>query len=423
MACFGTSVPHASCELPVYGDPADIGAVADADVGPALQRIFGSHGLRALFGRPDVVGARRLACGGLNHLFLVAHAGRLAKCTRPRSLCLSEAREAERLRRDVPSMAADAHLVFPLATFRCRGPQVGGMPQCEIIIFEHLEGCRSLGDILRMFERTHPMGALKCAAPCLQHRNGHVCEHVAPLRMLVVRQTLRLIKRFQALHGRRHGDFKAENVLLDRRGVPRLVDFLSPFCRSCDREEFIASTDSAHPIINEMRGAFGSLWHAESQRADALTPSLGCSVSQEEAFHNLQLMEALEQLCTVQQSQNIFGPVPSLLGQIGISTISLAPTPLRGGRVQPALPPFQEKTWPAAQEKNTKTEPHCAARQTTPSIFGPVPSILNNIGVATPSLSPTPMYGGHGQSLSFRETLALRSPGYAESPFGSLAAH
>uniref|UniRef100_A0A7S4UN51 Protein kinase domain-containing protein n=1 Tax=Alexandrium monilatum TaxID=311494 RepID=A0A7S4UN51_9DINO len=326
----GAGTCPASRELHVHGDPGQVGRVSDFEVGPALHRVFGSEGLRVLFGRADAAGARRLSCGGLNHLFLVAHAGRVVKCTRPRSACLSEAREAARLRRDAPALASDVHAVFPLAAFLCREPptqQRGAGPPCEVAVFEHLEGCRSLGDLLRMFERSHPVGALRTLAPCTQHRNGQACEHVAPLRSLVARQAARLNWRFQALHGRRHGDFKADNVLLDRRGVPRLADFLSPFCRSCDREEFLGSTDSAHPAVMEMRGAFGCAWQSEAPRADALARAPGCLVAPEEALRNARLLEALEQLSAARQSQSIFGPVPSLLSNIGMLVPGMAPAP------------------------------------------------------------------------------------------------
>lgn len=314
----------------MHGDPAEVGRVSDGEVGLVLQRIFGREGLLALFGRPDAAGAQRLSVGGLNHLFLVAHAGRLVKCTRPRSACLSEAREAERLRREAPALAVDVHAVFPLASFLCREPPLlqTGLPPCEVVVFEHLDGCRPLGDLLRLFERTHPMGALRTTAPCAQHRSGQTCDHIAPLRSLVAQQAARLNWRFQAMHRRRHGDFKADNVLLDRRGMPRLADFLSPFCRSCDREEFLSSTDSTHPIVNEMRSAFSLAWQAEAQHAEALGRSPGCAVSHEEAFHNAQLMEALEHLNAARQSQSIFGPMPSLLANIGLSVRALAAPPL-----------------------------------------------------------------------------------------------
>mmetsp|Transcript_88864 Transcript_88864/g.276060 ORF Transcript_88864/g.276060 Transcript_88864/m.276060 type:complete len:474 (+) Transcript_88864:1-1422(+) len=313
--------PWACPELRVRGDPGEVGRVGEGDIAPALLGVFGTSGLQALFGRPDATGARRLRCGGLNHVFMVAHAGRLAKCTRPRDEHFSEAREAERLRRDAPLLAGDVHAVAPIAAFVCREstPALGSRTPCEVVVFEHLEGCRSLGELLRMFERTHPTGPLQSTAACAAHQKCGACGHVGPLRSLLAHQSARLSRRFQAMHGRRHGDLKADNVLLDRRGVPKLVDFLSPFCQSCDREEFLGSTDSLHPVVNEMRGAFDHLWHVEARHAEVLAQTPGCMLSPGEAFCNQQLMEALEQLSVLRQSQPLFGPVPSLLRNVGLA--------------------------------------------------------------------------------------------------------
>lgn len=323
----------------MHGDPGEVGCVSDSELASALQRVFGAEGLRALFGRADAEGARRLNSGGLNHVFMVALAGRLAKCTRPRSMHLSEAREAERLLREAPGLASDVHTVFPLAAFLCRErmPVASGPQPCEVVVFEHLEGCRSLGDLLRMYERTHPVGALRGVAPCPQHRHSGACEHIAQLRSLVAQQAARLNWRFQAMHGRRHGDFKADNVLLDRRGVLRLADFLSPFCTSCDKDEFLGSTDSVHPAINEMRGAFDCAWQAEAQRAEVLARVPGCLIAPEEAFHNVQLLEALERLTAARQSQSLFGPVPSLLSNIGMIGPGMAMMPVFSTQKPPAL--------------------------------------------------------------------------------------
>lgn len=250
------------------------------------------------------------------------------KCTRPRSAHFSETQECERLRRDAPKLAVDAHAIFPLAVFQCREQtHTMGRMACEVLVFEYLEGCRTVGDILRMFERTHPTGLLQSTASCHVHRGGGTCEHVGQLRALVGQQAIRLNRRFQALHGRRHGDFKADNILLDRRGVPRLADFLSPFCRSCDREEFLSSTESQHPMVQEMRGTFSCAWHSEAARVEkcGAPPAPTCAVAPREAMCNAQLLEALERLNSMRQSQPLFGPMPSLLQNIGLSVQAVPP--------------------------------------------------------------------------------------------------
>merc|ERR1711879_905758 len=103
-----------------------------------------------------------------------------------------------------------------------------------------------------MYERTHAVGMLQNSSPCVAHRELGVCEHVHWLSSLLVQQVPLLNRRFQAMHGRRHGDFKANNVLVERGGTPRLADFLSAFCRSCDRNEFLGSIPSMHPAVRDM---------------------------------------------------------------------------------------------------------------------------------------------------------------------------
>jgi len=327
--CSGGFVQARPCpELPVFGDPSDISQVEDADVVSALMRVFGRHGIHKLFGCPDATGARRINCGGLNHIFMVAHRGRLVKCMRPRKAHFSEAQESERLRRDAPKLALDAHAIFPSAVFQCREQTnaMGRMP-CEVLVFEYLEGCRTVGDVLRMFERTHPTGLLQSTASCQAHRGGGTCEHAGPLRALVGQQAIRLNRRFQALHGRRHGDFKADNILLDRRGVPRLADFLSPYCQSCDREEFLSSIESQHPVVQEMKGSLSCAWRSEAARIEKCGAPLAptCAITPGEAMCNAQLMESLERLNSMRQSQPLFGPMPSLLQNIGLRVQAVPP--------------------------------------------------------------------------------------------------
>mmetsp|Transcript_37203 Transcript_37203/g.93295 ORF Transcript_37203/g.93295 Transcript_37203/m.93295 type:complete len:608 (-) Transcript_37203:144-1967(-) len=358
--------------LAIHGDPNQLANADDHQVAPLLQRLFGAEGLFAIFGRADVGGARLIRGGGMNHVFMVAHAGRLVKCVRPQSEHFSESQEAERLRVEAPGLAADNHAVFPLATFRCRpSSPLWSQHTCEIVVFEYLENCRSLRDLIRMFERTHPTGALQSTAACPAHRNSGSCEHSLPLQALVVQQVVRLGLRFQVLYGRRHGDLKADNVLIDRRGVPRLADFLSPFCKTCDREEFLNSITSANPAIQAVRGAFDGAWQGEAQRVGeaAVRWRHGASpVEPGEAARNAQLMEALETLLAASQSNSLFGPMPSLLNGFGIP----APTP-------PTLPPAPNLPYPNLAEcsptpsltmPSLRSPPDCSPlKGMTPSFF------------------------------------------------------
>lgn len=319
-----TPTTPAACQvLGVYADPSEVGHAEGEHVGRALQRVFGAEGLRMLFGCASPAGARRIKSGGMNHVFMVAHAGRLVKCVRPEREYLSEAMEAERLQRQCPGLSTDEHALFPLATFLCQA----AVPLCgqhyEVAVFEYLHRCRSVGDLVRMFESTHPTGARQSTAACLGHRNSGTCEHVLLLQSLVVHQVTRLSLRFQALYGRRHGDLKADNVLIDRCGMPRLGDFLSPFCTSCDREEFMNSIPSVHPVVQSLRSAFDSAWHVEAKHNAEVSTSYwvhcGRPLEPGDCNRNAQLLEALDHLDTARQSQPLFGPMPCLLSSMGMA--------------------------------------------------------------------------------------------------------
>lgn len=370
--------PRQSCPvIPVHANLAELGNAKPQMVGPLLQRLFGVEGLLALFGRADVNGAKLVHGGGMNHVFMVAHAGRLVKCIRPQAEHFSEAQEAARLRCASPGLIADVHAVFPLASFVCQpiAPLWNQLPH-EVVVFEYLDKCRSLRDVVRMFERTHPVGVLQSTAACTAHRSSGTCEHVLPLRSLVVQQVARIGRRFQFLYGRRHGDLKADNVLLDRRGVPRLADFLSPFCKTCDREEFTNSISSANPAVQTMRSAFDAAWHCELQRAGELVAyrcSSDCVTDAVDVGRNLHLLEALEQLMAQSKSNSLFGPLPSLLSGLQLCS----PTPS-------TMPPTPGLPSPKLQ---------------VPS-FSP-PSLLECSPLAriTPNVGLTPSFSGGGSPI------------------------
>jgi len=312
--------------LVVHADPEEVNRVPDSHIEAALWKVFGEEGLRRLFGCAELAGARRIHDGGLNHIFMVAHAGRLLKCMRPRGEHFSEVREAEHVRHYTPGLIDDPHLLFPLSSFVCveAAPKCN-QPPCEVMVFKYLEGCRSVGDLIRMFERTHPMGVLQHTATCAEYRACGTCQHVPLLHSLVVQQSARLSARFQALHGRRHGDFKCDNILLDRGGVPKLADFLTPFCRSCDRREFVTSAHANHHVVQEMQLAFERVWPEEISRSSAFVFPGASALEPGEREGNARLMEALEQLVSASQANSVFspssqaslfGPVPDLLGSL-----------------------------------------------------------------------------------------------------------
>jgi len=337
VPALSSSALQADEVLPLYADPAEISRARDEEVDHALNRVFGAEGLRLLFGQQRISGARRLQRSGMNHVFMVTYADRLLKCVE-RKGCpeTSEVRETHRLRREAPRLIEDSHAVFPLVARGCRRhhehQHAPDAPQYEVLVFEYLEGAQSLGELIRIFERTHGH-MLKHRSPCTDYSQTGSCEHLHQLNSLIVTQAPFLSQRFQVRHGQRHGDFKADNILIDREGRPRLVDFLSPFCTACDREEFMTSICSTHPAITQMRDAACSRWQASasmsvpsansgasphwSSRAVTLPPP-----SQSEFVSNLRLIESLEKLMAISSSRTecLFGPVPSLLGKIGWSS-------------------------------------------------------------------------------------------------------
>lgn len=443
-ACCRLPVPvvlagrHACQSLVIHGDPHEIGSIEDDRLPQALSRVFGREGLRAVFGCDGVVGARRLHARGMNHVFMVAHAGRLAKCVAPRAECFSEAQEAERLRRESPMLAGDEHAVFPLATYLCRSAfPMRNQQMFEVVVFEYLDNCRSVGDLVRMYERTHPCGDLQSASSCPRHRSSGTCDHVHSLRSLVVQQVARLGLRFQQLHGRRHGDLKADNVLIDRRGMPRLADFLSPFCSSCDREEFRNSIISMNPAIQDMRGAFESRWQAAQYNGElARLRQGGQALEPGEAARNAQLVESLEQLQAISQSQSIFGPVPSILGGIGITmpgfSLTLPPTAPGGADMSPVASGSsgvtpgsgRQASWHAAPPPSASllaaaAEAKTLARVLTPSSAGSVEH--PNFGWASlpATVLPSPSRGLRCPALPAMAPVERETPssrGLAASP-------
>ncbi|CAK0877253.1 unnamed protein product [Prorocentrum cordatum] len=119
----GRGVGHPS--VAVHGDPAEVRDAPDAEVGAALQRVFGPQGLQLLFGVPSSAGVSRIHRGGMNHVFMAAGGGRLLKCTLPQCAPFSEVLEAERIRRDIPGLVSDVHAVFPTAGFLCQERPAG----------------------------------------------------------------------------------------------------------------------------------------------------------------------------------------------------------------------------------------------------------------------------------------------------------
>lgn len=321
----------------LHADPKMLAAADDEHVPAVLQRLLGGEGLLKVFGRPDAHGARRIRCRGMNHVFMVAHAGLLAKCISPKAEHHSEAQEAERLRQEVPSLTVDEHALFPVAVFACQAasPFFQLSAAYEITVFLFLDGCHSVGDLVRMFERSHPSGCLQSTAACQSFRGTGHCEHLAHLRSLFVQQVPRLSARFQKMHNRRHGDFKADNVLIDRRGIPRLADFLSPFCTSCDRGEFVTSVTSISPIIVALQGEFERAWQGEMQREGQVHV-----LEAGDAARNVVLMDGLERLAASCTGVPMLGPMPSLLSGLGLSPLPARPLSVAHSfNVAPSPPP------------------------------------------------------------------------------------
>eukprot|EP00929_Paragymnodinium_shiwhaense_P015758 TRINITY_DN123863_c0_g1_i1.p1 TRINITY_DN123863_c0_g1~~TRINITY_DN123863_c0_g1_i1.p1 ORF type:complete len:651 (-),score=141.04 TRINITY_DN123863_c0_g1_i1:250-2202(-) len=333
--------------LRVLADPAEIGRAAEADLDRALMRVFGPEGLQALFGVRSTMGARRLRGGGLNHAFMVGHAGRLLKCVRPQTPICSEAAQAVKLRTQSPGLVVDVHAVFPLATFLCeQGGQADQAPY-ELLVFPWLDGCRPVSDLVRMFEKSHQTGSLRATSSCEAYRATGRCEHIRQLEAILTRQAAFLNGRFQGLHGRRHGDYKANNLLLCRDGMLRVADFLTPFCTSCDREEFLSSSMSMHAIVKDFRAAAAHGWeryasaavkHLGAVQASALGPA--------DVAGNARLLAALESFTpAVDDDTPLLGPAPilrpnssiSLTLPIGSSASTAPPSTVESFRSAPKL--------------------------------------------------------------------------------------
>mmetsp|Transcript_28205 Transcript_28205/g.51904 ORF Transcript_28205/g.51904 Transcript_28205/m.51904 type:complete len:709 (+) Transcript_28205:92-2218(+) len=325
--------------LSVLADPCEVSNTA-VNIETALLSVFGENGLESLFGCRDPSGAKRIAQGGMNHLFMVAHNGLLAKCMKPPNTWASEAAEAGNLLAAHPKLAEDVHALAPIAAFVCQAapgsgaaatmqtPTASGSEEAsyEVLVFKYLDGCRPLDEVLQIFQRTHACGVLQSTAICVDFQRNGTCDHIPLLRHLLVSELPKLCRRFHALYGRRHGDFKVGNVMLERSGNLRLADFLSPFCRNCDLEEFLASTKCLHNVVMEMRDAFHEEWVSaekvtsgkgwqQSQQADYFSRS---GLDQRDVDVNLKLLNALDELnaARVASGNSFFGPMPSLLDSI-----------------------------------------------------------------------------------------------------------
>lgn len=328
--------------LSVSADPSEIAHVA-GDIAPALLRVFRPNGLLKLFGTEDPTGARRIERGGTNRVFMVEHNGRLARCTRQQQY-RTETSEAERLIKSKPGMLDDIHVSFPMAAFVCLPVASGAWAHkepCEVTVFKYFHGCRPLCDILRMFEHTHHCGPAHRRSPCIDYRENGICEHIKPLQRLIGQQLPKLIMRFQALYHRRHGNLKADNVLVERNGNIRLVDFLNTTLSQCDRNEFMCSTLTRNGHVQDARLAFDLSWRdCMKYRVSSAKPKVGgCGISLFEMDCNIDLLKALESLsqsstepCTVTPTS--WPPVSDLL-ECGSS--------LGGNKSMTLSPPHQRK--------------------------------------------------------------------------------
>lgn len=220
----------------------------DAD----LLAAFGAEGLQILFERSDAHGIERVGEGGLNHALMVALGNRLIKFTHV-TPGRSEACEAQRLLREIPEMASDPHIACPLGAYRCR--MNGASFPCELTMYPFHAATKTVTDIILLFECTHPPEPMRRSSPCLEYRQGTSCKHMQQICSLV-KQVAGINRLFQKRYGRRHGDFKANNVLVDSQGRLVLVDLLNDSLVTCDREEFTRSLGKAHPFVSELQQYF-----------------------------------------------------------------------------------------------------------------------------------------------------------------------
>eukprot|EP00439_Symbiodinium_sp_Y106_P045785 s4266_g5.t2 len=356
--------------LRLVGDLQEVIDSGDHDLPAAVERTFGPDGITAMFGRRSAEGIARLRCGGFNHVFMLALGGKLVKCIRPHGGAggqFSEALEADRLTRSSPNLAKDPHVLFPDAFFLCQDAASSAFI-CEVLVFEYLPNCQSIADVWSKFERTHPCGSRHQASPCPVHRAEYSevgpvrCEHAKALRSLV-RQAALLGRRFQALHGRRHGDFKADNVLIDQHGRLRLADFLSPFCVSCDRGEFCTSLQSQHPSCQELQAAFNQEWQAASKvyRCEDMVTG-----------QNVWLIAELDKLQEAFSQQPLFGPLPDLLQSISTWTPSSTSTQT------PSSFSFAGGTdWPSPASQSPSPSPIAQSPETGAGGMVPPHSVLS----------------------------------------------
>jgi len=258
-----------------------------------VEKIFDEEGIQ-----PHEV--KCLANAGLNHEFIATSTKHLVKLIVPVGglQASGEAHEMEFIRKNYPLISEDPSVCFPKKCFRLLTGG-GHPPVYDAVALEYHAGAMSIREITQIFER----------APMEEKQNMH-----AAMYSLVGEQVPRVLRNYQLRHLRKHGDGKADNILVTKSGSIVLCDIGSTFndsLKPCDRDEYLRSLPTLDKQLTEMKRRFDDVFRCQQEIVPP-TPNEEFNTSR----RNIQLVKDVMRLKNTQK-QGFHAPIGLFGPQLG----------------------------------------------------------------------------------------------------------
>eukprot|EP00397_Hematodinium_sp_SG-2012_P006909 GEMP01006946.1.p1 GENE.GEMP01006946.1~~GEMP01006946.1.p1 ORF type:complete len:701 (+),score=136.13 GEMP01006946.1:257-2359(+) len=257
-----------------------------ANFAQELWDAFGEDVVEKIFDEEGILPAqvKCLANAGLNHEFIAISTKHLVKLIVPSGPSQAgEAHEMEFLRKYHPAIAEDPSVCFPKKCFRLL---TGGNPAVyDVVALEYHEGAMSVREITQIFER----------AP-KDDKNRLFVD----MYNLVGEQVPRVLRRYQNRHLRKHGDGKADNILVTSKGRIVMCDMGSTFndsLKPCDRDEYLRSIPTLDAQLAEMKRRFDEVFR-NTQEVPDVSPEEELPQQQRNAY----VLQEIRKLLAAQKS-------------------------------------------------------------------------------------------------------------------------